>query len=834
MASGGYRGRTRPADTIAGMVGPGVSRRATAALVAVLALLAGACGPVIEVEPIGAVALDPPEETSRVLAADGSVLADLHAEQDRDVVPLARMPQHLRDAVIAVEDQRFYEHGGVDGQAIARAFVENARSGRVTQGGSTITQQLAKNAVVGADRTLERKLEEAGVAIQLERQFSKDEILERYLNTVYFGNGAYGVQTAAQRYFGVNVGKLSLSQSALLAGLLKAPSTYDPYRHPEAAERRRDLVLRLMRDQERVPEAAVIAARAEELAVRPLQGAAQWKAPYFVDHVLDELLHSSAFSVLGDDPAERADVLFRGGVTVETTLDRKWQTAAEDAVAQTLTRPRDPHAAVVALEPSSGRIRALVGGRSYLDESNPFSQFNLATDGRRQPGSTFKQLVLATAIAQGHSLDEVFDAGRRIVIDPLPGEPTPYPVSNYDDHDYGELTLRDATAYSVNVVYAQLIAMVGPEAVIEMAEAAGIRSRLQPLRSLALGAQEVSPLEMASVQATLAAGGVYHRPTAVERITAADGSLLYRRPKLEGEQVIDPAVTYLTTEALRGVVQFGTGERANLQRPMAGKTGTTQRGADAWFVGYTPDLAAAVWIGFPQGSIPMEPPRTRIRVEGGNWPSEIFARFGLRALEDVPASEFDRPSLSLATIEVDVTRNCLPNPYTPPEVIDERSYLKGTQPTEVCREPTGPPTADVPSVVGLPLDAAVRLLEGAGFRVQRRSEDSATLPPGYVTRQDPSSGPPRKLEGGYVVRIWISTSDRATAPVPDVVDLDAVEAAEILESAGFSVATVEQCPPSGLCDGPGAPPGRVWRQDPPAEDEVPAHSRVRIWAYPSG
>jgi hypothetical protein len=229
----------------------------------------------------------------------------------------------------------------------------------------------------------------------------------------------------------------------------------------------------------------------------------------------------------------------------------------------------------------------------------------------------------------------------------------------------------------------------------------------------------------------------------------------------------------------------------------------------------------------------MEPPRTRIRVEGGNWPSEIFARFGLRALEDVPAADFDRPSLSLATVLVDITRNCLPNPYTPPEIIGERSYLKGTQPTEVCREPTGPPTADVPSVVGLPLEAAVRVLESAGLRVERRSEDSVTLPPGYVVRQDPASGPPRKLASGFVVRIWISTSARATARVPDVVGLDAIAATEMLEDVGFSVATAEECPPSGLCDGPDAAPGQVWRQDPPADDEAPAHSRVRIWAYPS-
>ena len=807
----------------------GLRRRWARLAAGVTAVLAAACGPVVEVAPIGAVRLDPVQQTSTILAADGSVLADLHAEQDRDVVPLAQIPQLLRDAVIAVEDRRFYDHGGVDGKAIARAIVENTRSGRIRQGGSTITQQLAKNAVVGSDPTLERKLEEAGVALQLERQFSKDEILEQYLNTVYFGNGAYGVQTAAQRYFGVDVDRLSLGEAALLAALLKAPATYDPYRHPEAARRRRNTVLRLMLEQELATPRAVEQARRADVVLEPISTAADWRAPYYVDHVLDELQHDPQFAVLGDTPSARANMLFRGGVTVETALDPVWQDAAEDAVAATLTERDDPRAAVAAVDPVTGGIRALVGGRDYDDPLDAFAKFNLATDGHRQPGSTFKEVVLATAIEQGHSLDEVFEAGPRIVIGPRPGEPQPYAVSNYDRRGYGELTLRDATAYSVNVVYAQLISLVGPDAVVAMARDLGIRTALQPLRSLALGAQEVSPLEMASVQATLAAGGVYRRPTSVVRIVAADGTVLYQRGAARGKQVIDRAVAYLTTDALRGVVQYGTGERADLQRPMAGKTGTTQRGADAWFVGYTPALAAAVWIGFPQGAVAMEPPRTRIRVEGGNWPAEIFARFGSRALAEVPAEDFRRPGLDLVTVRVDTSRNCLPNPYTPPQVVAERSYLDGTQPTETCTEPTGPPTTDVPSVVGLPLHAATRLLTDAGFTVIRRATTDETLPPGYVVRQSPEAGASQQLQGGYRVRIWVSTSDRATAIVPDVLDRDVVDAQNILEDAGFAVTTVSECPdPSGA----GGTPGKVWRQDPFPNDQVRAHSQIRLWAWP--
>ncbi len=540
------------------MSAPGLRLRAAAVVLA--AVLATACGPLVQVEPVGRVTLATPALTSQVLAADGTVLAELHAEQDRDPVPLERVPQVLREAVLAAEDVRFYSHPGVDARAVARALLANARERQIRQGGSTITQQLAKNAVVGSERSVSRKLSEAGVALSLERQLSKDQILERYLNTVYFGNGAYGVQTAARRYFGVDSDDVTLPQAALLAGLLKAPRDYDPFRRPRAARSRRDLVLARMHAAGFVGLGAMQRARAGGLGVVGSAHDPGWTAPWFVDHVLDAVQHDPAFAALGDDPVERAAALFRGGVRVATTLDPGWQAAAEQAVSATLTSPRDPSAAVVAIDPATGGVRALVGGRVGGGDGpglpgparEAFSRFNLATDGRRQPGSAFKELVLATALARGHTLDETFDGSRRVVVPPRPGEPRPYPVRNYDDRDYGELTLREATASSVNVVYAQLLSQVGPEAVVETAHAAGITSPLRPLRSLALGAQEVSVLEMASVQATLAAGGVYRPPTVVTEITGPDGDVLYRRPRDEGTRVLDAAVAWLTTEALRG------------------------------------------------------------------------------------------------------------------------------------------------------------------------------------------------------------------------------------------------------------------------------------------
>ena len=659
-----------------------------------LALLAGGCAGLIEVEATGDVVLPPPAQTSRIVAGDGSDLSALHAEEDREVVPLARVPRVLRDAVLAAEDARFYTHGGVDARAIGRAAVQNVRSGRVAQGGSTITQQLAKQSVTGDERTFRRKLAEAVVAVQIEQRHDKDDILERYLNLVALGAGAHGVATGARQWFGVEVEDLTLPQAALLAGMIRAPAGYDPHRHPDRARSRRDDIIDRMEALGWVDEAAAAAARAAPLGVVP-PAPETTAAPWFVDHVLDELQHDPAFAVLGADPQARADRLYRGGLRVETTLDPVWQAAADDAVARILPDPQDPRAALVALDPRTGEVRALVGGRDRDDAADPFARFNLAVDGRRQPGSAFKPLVLATALAQGHTLDQAFPGGGSVTI----GDWT---VTNFAERDPGPVSLEDATVGSVNTVYARLVDEVGPEAVARTAAAAGIRRPLAPLPSLALGAQEVSPLELAAVQATLAAGGEYRAPSVVRRILGPDGGVLYDRGEVPGERVIDAAVAADVTRALRGVVDRGTGTRADLQRPTAGKTGTTQEGADAWFAGYTPDLAAAVWIGFPEGRVPMVPPRTRAPVQGGTWPAEIFARFGLAALADVPANDFPAP----------------PADGGP------------TDPAPAASHP------EVPSVVGLPEDRAVAQLTAAGYRVETVGAPDQRLPPGYVVAQD--------------------------------------------------------------------------------------------------
>jgi penicillin-binding protein 1A len=826
---------------------------------AVLALLTTACGRFVEVEGAGGVQLDQPAETSVVLAADGSVLAELHGEQDRQMVALQRMPTALRQAAVAVEDTRFRSHEGVDVRAIGRAFVENTQSGAILQGGSTITQQLVKNAKVGDAISLRRKLEEASVALQLEAEMSKDEILARYLNTVYFGNGAYGVQSAAQRYFGTDVSSLSLAQSALLAGLIKSPADYDPLDHPQAARARRNTVLGLMADQGRITEPKAAAARASELALAPTH-TKRYEAPYFVDHVLERLQHAPAFKTLGPTPSARAERLFRGGLRVQTTLQPSAQRAAEKAMADKLSAAGDPSGALVGLEPLTGGIRAMVGGDGYYERDDPTARFNLATEAKRQPGSAFKPLVLAAALANGHSLTDRLPGRAQAVLPPGPGESEPWRVANYGDQDLGTVTLRQATAKSVNVAYAHLIETLGPKPVAALAKRAGIRTQLEPYRSLALGAQEVTPLGMATVAATLAAGGVHREPSAVTRITDASGEVLYERGTREGERVMSETVAWQATKALRGVIENGTGQRADLRRPVAGKTGTTQNSADAWFMGYTPDLASAVWVGFPRGQVPMEPPRTRIAVEGGNWPAEIFAKFGLTALQGVPAHDFPLPEAKLVRVPVDTKLGCRPNPYTPRQRIATRAYPKGSPPTEQCDKPDTPPTADVPDTVGLPAKAAVRVLEGAGFSVTERKTISETLPPGYVARQTPEQGEQKTLAEGFTATMWVSAPQDETVAVPDVLNLSRAEARQRLEKAGLKATVTTHCPagirqgaqpsPSAArgptagqgsgqgpattsgCTGARTRPSKVWEQKPGVGDDVAKGGGVQLSVYP--
>ncbi len=537
----------------------------------------------------------------------GRQIARVNAEERREFVPFRRVPDVVREAFLAAEDQRFYEHSGVDALAILRALWSDLSGGRF-QGGSTITQQLVRNTsdpYVGRERTLGRKIREAVMALRLERRFSKNRIFEMYLNQIYFGEGAYGIETAAQEYFGTHVWDLELGDAAALAGLVASPTHYNPRADPEASGERRDWVLDRMVTLGFVTAAEATEAKADPVEVAPRQPQVS-KAAYFVDWLTRDIRRRHG-----------PDVMYRGGLRVETTLDLDLQRAAEQAIAGVLDLPGDPQAALVSIDVRTGGILAMVGGRDFRR-----SQVNLATGQGgtgRQAGSAFKPFVLAAALENGISAYDVYAAPSAITIDG-------HSMSNYGGSSYGSLSVRSATVSSVNTVYAQLIDRVGPEKVVDLARSMGIRTDLPAVVSLALGTGEVTPLDMTAAYATLAAGGIYRRPTGVRWITDSRGEVV-ERLDTGGRRALPEDTANQVTDILLDVVAGGTGSAAALPGvAVAGKTGTAENHADAWFCGYTSEVATCVWIGYARGQIPMTSVHG-IAVTGGSLPADIWRAF---------------------------------------------------------------------------------------------------------------------------------------------------------------------------------------------------------------
>ncbi|MFN8105644.1 MAG: transglycosylase domain-containing protein [Acidimicrobiia bacterium] len=569
----------------------------------------------------------PPAQTTFVYDAKGNSLVEFRTEQDRIVVPFGQVPAHMSAAVVAREDRRYFEHSGVDLQGIVRAAWSDLRD-KPTQGGSTIPQQYIKNVYLNPDRTFARKAREAVMALKLEQRFSKEEILGMYLNTVYFGRGAYGVEAAARSYFGTTTSQLDVGQSAYLAGILNSPATADPLEHPQEAMRRRNATLGAMVEMGSLdpataaaiaPAPVVAIAKPERRTVTAAGGSA-----YFAEYVRRQLV-----AQFGED------AVYRGGLRVVTTLDPDMQASAEQAARDRLDRDDDPDAAVVTLD-SDGRVRAMVGGDDYSQ-----SQVNLAV-GRegggsgRQAGSTFKAIVLAAAFDKGISPRTRYSAPRSIRI-PLE-DGTSWDVSNAGDAEGGgTVDLMAATAGSINTVFAQLVMDVGPADVVAMAHRLGVTSPLQPVPSIALGAGEVSPLEMAHAYAIIANRGADPGVHLFESVTAPDGTARYQLAPGR-EQILDEGVADSVTAALSGVVDHGTGTSASIDNGhVAGKTGTTQDYGDAWFVGFTPEFTTAVWVGYKEGrSRPMVDVHGR-RVYGGTFPALIFHDHMQRVMETVDA-----------------------------------------------------------------------------------------------------------------------------------------------------------------------------------------------------
>jgi penicillin-binding protein 1A len=808
------------------------SRRARiAGLMGVLALLTSAClkVPNLEQTLAGAQRL---AESSFIYARDGSLITSLHDVENRQLVPISEVPAHVREAVIAIEDERFYSHPGVDFKAILRAFLHNTAQGKVVEGGSTITQQYIKNALIVRGRTLKGKIDEAALAWQLEQKYTKDEILELYLNTVYFGQGAYGIETAAQTFFGSHTKDLTVPQAALLAGLIKSPTRYDPYAFPEAALTRRNLVVSEMLRQKYLTGQQAADATKAKLGVRPVQRTIRYPDAYFVEYVKDLIQRDPRFDALGPTIADRVNALFKGGLRIYTTIDPRMQRAAEDASRKVLTKVTDPHNAFAAIDPRTGAILAMVGGRDFFDAKDPYAKFNLATQSRRQPGSSFKTFTLVAALEKGVPLERIYKGGSVIKI-PL-SNGTTWTVHNYESLSFGStVSLREATIKSVNVVYAQVVQQIGAEKVMEVAKRMGITSPLKPLPAIAIGAQEVSPLEMASAYSPLANGGYAAPPVAITKITDSRGKVLFQWT-YERTRVLQPAVVALAVGALKDVISYGTGRREQLGRPVAGKTGTADNYHDAWFAGFVPQIVGVSWVGFPRAQIPMYPPYTRIKVVGGSWPGQIWKLFMQEALKGQPPQDFPISTGDLVHVRIDVTRNCLPNAFTPPALIQEQVYVKGTQPTEVCTEPASASIV-APNVIGKSQADALDILGKAGFDVSVAPRSCPSYPNGFVCDQTPPPGAAATVGDHAVVYV---SDDNAFATVPMVLGKTQSQATAALKSAGFAVEIVSMANPDGDagiagCRAPDQKSsGKVWLQTFCAGEQRPKGSVVRIYVNP--
>jgi len=556
-------------------------------------------------------------QTLTIKAADETILQQI-GPATREQLELEEMPKTLVQAFIASEDRRFYQHHGIDFQGIVRASFSNLRSANVVEGGSTITQQLARILFLNQERTLWRKIKEVRLAGKIEHNLSKEQILERYLNLVYLGEGAYGVADAAWVYFSKPVSQLTLSEMATIAGLAPAPSLYSPVTNLALAQQRRNLVLQRMREDGVITAEAAAAASSKPLVLKPSPAKRlQVEAPYFTTYIQKELPKYIS-----------PEVLEAGGLTIETTLNPKWQKAAEDVVQDTVASNGSwqnfEQAALVSIDPRNGEIKALVGGKDFGK-----NQFNRVTQAQRQPGSTFKGFVYTAAIASGMSPYKSYVDAPLIV--------EGYEPKNYNRDFRGRLSMRDALSASINVVALKVLLDVGFEPTINLAQQMGIKSQLHPTYSLALGSSEVNLLELSSAYGTLATQGVHTQAHGIRRILNRSGEIVYAAES-KPKRVLDPGSAAIATWMLRNVVQAGTGGAAQLaDRPVAGKTGTSDESRDLWFIGYIPQLVTGVWLGNDNN-----------QPTGGSSSTAAYTwrKFMVQAVEEMPVEKFpERPKL---------------------------------------------------------------------------------------------------------------------------------------------------------------------------------------------
>ena len=726
------------------------------------------------------------------------ILAVLRGSEARTLIEYDDIADPMRHAIVAIEDRRFWEHNGIDVRGIGRALIADIKHKAVVEGGSTITQQFVKNGLERDQKTIARKVREAAFAWQLERDdkhWPKTRILTEYLNTIYFGNGAYGIQQAALTYFHHGARDLTIPEAALLAGIPADPSRYDPVTNPQAALMRRKLVLKAMLEESTITPKQYADANAAKLPkpddVR-LPGT-EGPAQHFVNYVKQQLI----------DEYGSAEV-FGGGLKVRTTINLALQQKARDAISKWLTNPDGPSAALVAIDPRSGAVKAMVGGNNYRK-----SQFNLAVQGVRQPGSSFKPFVLATALREGISPATHFESKPQTI---NLGDKY-WVVGNYDNSYLGSIDLERATIESDNAVYAQLTQLVGSKHVAETAKRMGIRSKLDGYFAIGLGAEAVNPLELARAYGTLAYGGrrvdgamFGNKPRVISKVTER-GRTRYNAPTTF--EALTSTEAGIMNAILQKAVRLGTGKRAALvDRPVAGKTGTTENYGDAWFVGYTPQLVVAVWVGYPTTLKPMLTEFNGEAVTGGSFPALIWKTFVEKALKGVPPEGFPYPS----------------TPYVAPKLVVHRGdrllldnglcrsrkevvYFAGKGPSRTanCLENE----VEVPDVRKLTLADAQARVAAQPLTAELVYAPAAPLQrPGIVVDQRPRAG----YRSSYD-RIILVVSKATQGVIPDLVGRTLPDARlrlkklkiepKISWGAGKPGTILEQKPRAGLAAAPG-------------------------------
>ncbi|HAJ95444.1 MAG TPA: hypothetical protein DCP02_04330 [Actinobacteria bacterium] len=722
----------------------------------------------------------PIAQTSKVYDLDGNLITEFHAEENREIIPFSSMSDNIINAIVSVEDKRFYEHQGVDYRRIVGAAIADIRAGELAEGASTITQQVVKNIYFSHEKTWRRKINEALIAIQLERNYTKDKLLEMYLNTIYFGTGTYGIEKASEVYFGKDASDLSIPEAALLAGMVQAPEVYSPFNNMESAKYRRDHVLKMMYDQGFIDSSQYMNSLGVPIQINEdginISGSQSGRlAPYFIDFVKQQLY---------DQKFNDYDV-FKGGLRIYTTLDINLQKKAEQAVKTVFPGDITPSYSLICTDPANGYIYALIGGKDYAE-----SKFNIATQGRRQPGSVFKTLVLMESAIQNISAKNEFDPNGPITID-MPEGPD-WIVNNYGGQQFGEkMSIEDATISSVNIVYAQLIMNIGAENVEALCNKMDIFD-IGSNPAIALGGLEtgITPLDVSKVFSTLASGGIYHKPVTILKITDARGNILYQYDPEEedsSKRILEEPVSYYITGILKKVIEAGTGRGAGIGRPAAGKTGTTSDYKDAWFAGYTPELVTIVWIGNSESSEPMEPINDRV-VVGGTYPADIWREFMTLALQDSPVMEFTAPEEELVDIEICSESGLRPVFWCPEEILVWKIFLKGDRPEYTCDIHN---KVEIPDVISLSINEAEPIFEELYTEITQVHEFNDTYNQGIIFDQSPPSGSfLESLTGEKLSVILYISKGEQTFNMPDLTGLKLNSAKNILSALDMDIDSI--------------------------------------------